>query len=142
MNRSIGALFDTRVVSYNWTARPQKSVKFASIWVNVPAGSLTGPPFQYLSWNTDWISTLYVVFSPLLGKRDRDPSMLSFGSTTCRPRGVRLSSLRPTIGNGRLKNDISRSLVGGPTAWDARLELGIRTLSWTGALPVPLLFTQ
>src|SRR5262245_32469928 len=135
MKRSIGALFETSVVSYNWTANPQKSVKFASIWVNVPAGSATGPPFQYLSWNTAWISAWYVVFSPLPGKRDSGPSTLSFGSTTCNPRGVRLSSLRPTIGKGRLKNDISRSLVGGPTAWDARLELGIRTVTGCGEPP-------
>src|SRR2546426_7056479 len=84
--------------------------------------------------------TVMVVFSPLLGKRESGPSTLSFGSTSCRPRGVRLSSLRPTIGKGRLKNDISKSLVGGPTAWDARLELGIRTV--TGCGEPPPVFTQ
>src|SRR5436190_7473090 len=80
------------------------------------------------------------MFSPLFGKRDKDPSTLSVGSTSCRPRGVRLSSLRPTIGNGRLKNDISRSLTGGPTAWDARLEFGMLTIFASGE-PPPV-FTQ
>src|ERR687887_34945 len=48
------------------------------------------------------------------------------------PSGVNPSIFLPTLANVRLANDISKSLRGGPTAWDARLELGILTASSHG----------
>ena len=51
-------------------------------------------------------------------------------------------SLRPTLANGRLKKDISRSLVGGPTACEARLEKGSLIACGRGSSPTGPLFTQ
>src|SRR5574341_1617689 len=56
------------------------------------------------------------------------PSTLSFGWTLCLPSGtiLELSSFLPISGKLRPANDISNGLPGGPTAWEARLDSGMR----------------
>src|SRR3989304_5073472 len=55
---------------------------------------------------------------------EKGPSTLSSVATSWLARGVTAgwSSFLPILGQLRPRNDISKSLSGGPTAWEARLE--------------------
>src|SRR5262249_41788513 len=52
------------------------------------------------------------------------------------PSGRRPRSLRPSCGKLRPAHDISTALLGGPTAWDARLASGSATCTGLGVPPV------
>src|SRR6266508_1912633 len=98
----------------------------------------------YLAWNEAWVICAYVVLRPGLSvtlpcaltvELESSPSTLSFGCTFCLLSGtsgssflpVFANSLRPMFEKVRPAKDISKSLPGGPTAWDARLDMGMRT---------------
>src|SRR5438874_504766 len=125
----MGALSEVNVSSYNWIESPQKSEKLFSICVV--------PPFHRSFLNASWIIPTYVALRPLwpeFGFHSR-PSTLSVWLTTCPASGVRFISLRPSNGNERPSHDISVPLFGGPTAWEAALELRISTFTGLGTPP-------
>src|SRR5512142_1253379 len=119
-------------------ARPQKSEKFASIWVK-PSGVVSPGEFHNLSLKASWIIWLYVASAPVAGflspgepvifplgsstALDIGPSTLSSGWTICLPRGMSplWSIFLPTIGNVRPRPDISMVSSGGPVACGGRL---------------------
>src|SRR5947207_1431210 len=125
----MGALSETSVSSYIWIESPQKSEKLFSICVV--------PPFHRSFLNASWIIPMYDEVRPLpppdvFASR---PSTLSVGSTFCPLSGIRFINLRPSCGKERPSHDISVPLFGGPTAWEAALELRSRIFTGLGTPP-------
>src|SRR5438034_1532859 len=123
----MGALSEVSVSSYNWIESPQKSEKLFSICVT--------PPFHRSFWNASWIMPTYVALRPVPVGFASPPSTPSVGETVCPLSGIRFIILRPSNGNERPSHDISVPLFGGPTAWEAALELAISTDTGVGTPP-------
>src|SRR5439155_19703988 len=112
----MGALSEVSVSSYNWIESPQKSEKLFSICVV--------PPSHRSFLNASWIMPTYVALRPVPAGFASPPSTLSVGETVCPLSGIRPIIFRPSSGNERPVHDTSGPLFGGPTAWEAALELG------------------
>src|SRR5581483_3428660 len=87
--------------------------------------------FHHSGLNAAWIIAAYVVLRPFFLSAS-GPRTLSVGETSCCASGFRPSIFRPRSGNVRPSHDISTLLFGGPTACDARLAFGMRTMTGTG----------
>src|ERR687884_228987 len=119
---------------------PQKSEKFASIWLNdVPPTWMGADALQYSGRNAFLIRSVYDTWRPAVPGALRAaatvPSTLSLGSTRCLPSGTRGRSLRATNGQVRPSHDISTPLRPGPVACEARLANGMSMLTCCAWLP-------
>src|SRR5947208_9266284 len=77
----------------------------------------------------------YVSLRPVPAGFASPPSTLSVGETVCPLSGIRPIIFRPSSGNERPLHDISVPLFGGPTAWEAALELRMITFTALGNPP-------
>src|SRR5262249_26629793 len=139
MNVSKGVWSETSRRSYSLTANPKNKEKLNSITVNrVAVGvpwSMTGVEpeisttqpgaFHQVGLNACLIRSAYLALMPLAPAAVfwllYGPRILSSVATSCCPSAVRLALniFLPSCGKSRPKNDISKSLSGGPSACEA-----------------------
>src|SRR5216684_4203024 len=100
----------------------------------LPLASTTASEFHHLGWKDCWIMATYVVVSPFAGAELRLPSTESLDETNCFASGLTVSIFLPILTKGRPVADISTSLPGGPTAFEASEDL--ESLSVTGLYPL------
>src|SRR5215471_15606299 len=168
MNASNGVWSEISVFSYSLIASPKNSEKFASITGNwfgrasgaLPRKTMAGPlpdrstahlgAFHHFGRKACFTRQVYRLspasqpsaggWRPVPGQLLSAPRTLSSPAVSCRPSGARFGSsiFRPTSANRRPRNDISRSLTGGASAWLAPELLRMSTSTNEGIPSVTL----